>query len=115
MDFAFSDAVFGAGDAVPFGRFAGVAGFFLVTSFRHLETISLASRATSGFLCCLDLFTITPILVDLRRSSVATTLVLRSFSILIMFAGGSPAVVAFCSAFDLALTSCSSMVLLNDP
>lgn len=113
VDFGFSDVVLGAGEAVPFVRFAVVDGFFFATSFRHLDMISLANRATSGFLCCLDLLTMTPILVDLRRSSVATTPVFRSFRILMMFAGGSPAVVAFCSAFDLALTSCNSILLLN--
>ena len=114
MDFTFSDAVFGAGEKVPFARFTGVAGFFFVTSFLHLDTISLASRATSGFLCCLDLLTTTPIFVDLRRSSVAATPVFKSFRILRMFAGGSPAEVAFCSALDFAFTSCNSMALFNN-
>lgn len=78
MNLGFS-AVEGAGEALEVG---GVAGIFLLAieglpfcfwiSSRHFLTISLASRATSGFLCCFDRLTTTPILVPRRRSSDGT-------------------------------------------
>ena len=108
----------GAGEFVDVG--GEDVGFFddweeglplaLWMSSRHFLTISLARRATSGFLCCLDLLTTTPILVERRRSSEATTPVLSSFNIPMMAAGGSPATVAFCNALDFSTISLGSIL-----
>lgn len=81
----------------------------LLMSSRHFLTISLARRATSGFLCCFDRLTTTPILVERSRSSEATTPVLSSLRMLMILAGESSVAVAFCSAFDFSTTSLLSI------
>lgn len=85
------------------------ATFCLFTSVRHLETISLANRATSGVLCCLNLLTTIPTRVDRKRSSVAFTPCCSSLSIEVMVDADSFCVAALANALVLSSISLASI------
>lgn len=93
---------------MPFG--VDVPPLCFCTSSRHFLTISLASRATSGSLDCLDRLTTTPIFVDRSKSSVGATPIFSSLSKFMIFAEGSLLAVAFVSAFAFSFTSLASMM-----
>ena len=100
VDFGFVsplEVAAGTGEAVPFGLFlpAGLLPLALCTSSRHFLTMSLASLATVGSLCCFERLTMTPILVERSKSSSGLTPVFNSFRMRMMFSGGSSAIVAF--------------------
>ena len=118
---ALSDGVAAAGDAAPFapGRGDPLArwlvdgdpvAFCLFTSFRHLETISLDSRATSGDLCCLNLLTTIPTRVDRSRSSDAFTPCCNSLSNDTMVDEDSFCVAALVKALVFSSISLASIV-----
>ena len=84
------------------------AAAFVLTSRRHFATHSAAARATSGVLCTLYLFTVMPILVVRRRSSVAVTVVRSCVRIDSMTSVGSEAETAFTRSAPRRWTSLGS-------
>ena len=102
------------GDAVapfldaPFG--VAEPPFCLLMSFRHFETIILASWAISGDLWTLSLLMVLPICVCRRRSSVGLTPFWRSFIKLTMLGVGSCSLTAFWMALLFDMISRESMM-----
>lgn len=106
----------GAGEALPFVADATLAGVpFLgcfLTSSLHFETNSAASFETAGSLCVRRRLMVTPILVDLRISSVAWTPDFKSFSSLRTEALGSFSWMALPIAFPRNSISFASIAMV---
>ena len=105
-------APLGRGDALARWAAGDPVAFCLLTSLRHLETISLDNRATSGVLCCLSLLTTIPTRVERSRSSDAFTPCCSSFSSEMMVEEASFCVAALVRALVLSSISLESIVVI---